>query len=237
MAERNPSPPGKKTRLIRVWHRCRPPGIIAGKTLAMWYPVLSNQKGVRVDVMGPSRVCIRKRRLAHDTPTPTQAKWSLNLHRPGRAFAILERASPMLDGFRTTHYLREGRWPVRSVAKGFGLESFHLPRKPGQLCTKSASGSESARASNRLRAGPSSRGSERAGASCRRVIGGGARTSLEFSGRFSGALARNSTWDPLRSTGRTPDINLHLKSAPETNSKAISRGICGVTLVPELVGP
>ena len=30
--------------------------------------------------------------------------------------------------------------------------------------------------------------------------------------------------DPLRSTGPAPHINLHQKSTPETNSKAISRG-------------
>ena len=34
--------------------------------------------------------------------------------------------------------------------------------------------------------------------------------------------------DPLRSTGRTPDINLHQRSAPETNSKAISLWARGV---------
>ena len=36
----------------------------------------------------------------------------------------------------------------------------------------------------------------------------------------------NRPRDPLRSTGRPPDINLHQKSAPQTNSKAISRGTC-----------
>ena len=41
--------------------------------------------------------------------------------------------------------------------------------------------------------------------------------------RSPGFEPGNRPQDPLRSTGRTPDINLHQKSAPETNSKAISR--------------
>jgi len=35
----------------------------------------------------------------------------------------------------------------------------------------------------------------------------------------------------FRSTGRPPDIDLHKKPAPETNSKAISRGIWGVGIL------
>ena len=38
--------------------------------------------------------------------------------------------------------------------------------------------------------------------------------------RRSPGLGRKSTRDPLKSTGRPPDINLHQKSAPETNSNA-----------------
>ena len=40
---------------------------------------------------------------------------------------------------------------------------------------------------------------------------------------FWGLGGRNRTRDPLRSTGPAPHINLHRKSAPETNSKATSR--------------
>ena len=39
---------------------------------------------------------------------------------------------------------------------------------------------------------------------------------------FWGLGGRNRTQDPLRSTGPAPYINLHKKSAPETNSNAIS---------------
>ena len=40
---------------------------------------------------------------------------------------------------------------------------------------------------------------------------------------FGGLGGRNRPRDPLRSTGPAPHINLHQKSAPETNSKATSR--------------
>ena len=36
---------------------------------------------------------------------------------------------------------------------------------------------------------------------------------------------------PLDRPGAPPDINLHQKSAPETNSEAISRGIWGVWIL------
>ena len=40
---------------------------------------------------------------------------------------------------------------------------------------------------------------------------------------FSGSGRTRGPQDPLRSTGPAPHINLHKKSAPETNSNAISR--------------
>jgi len=43
---------------------------------------------------------------------------------------------------------------------------------------------------------------------------------------FSGSGRPRGPRDPLRSTGPAPHSNLHKKSAPETNSKAISRGFC-----------
>ena len=41
---------------------------------------------------------------------------------------------------------------------------------------------------------------------------------------FSGSGRPRGPRDPLRSTGPAPHVNSHKKSAPETNSKAISRG-------------
>ena len=49
----------------------------------------------------------------------------------------------------------------------------------------------------------------------------GPRGPLKRAG-FPMFLPGNRPRDPLRSTGRPPHINLHQKSAPETNSKAIS---------------
>ena len=45
---------------------------------------------------------------------------------------------------------------------------------------------------------------------------------------FSGSGLPRGPRDPLRSTGPAPHINLHKKSAPETNSNAISRGFSRV---------
>ena len=44
-----------------------------------------------------------------------------------------------------------------------------------------------------------------------------------FGGHFGGLGGPGAPRDPLRSTEPAPDINLHEKTAPETNSKAISR--------------
>ena len=57
--------------------------------------------------------------------------------------------------------------------------------------------------------------------------GGGLRgegVDLAENRSFSGSGRPRGPRDPLGSTGPAPHINLHKKSAPETNSKAIWRG-------------
>ena len=55
---------------------------------------------------------------------------------------------------------------------------------------------------------------------CVRLKKGG--KNQNYRAGFPGFWPGDRPRDPLRSTGCTPDVNLHQKSAPETNSKAIS---------------
>ena len=57
-----------------------------------------------------------------------------------------------------------------------------------------------------------------------------------FGSVFLGFSKEIDPGTPLDRPGAPPDINLHQKSAPETNSKAISRGIWGVWILGRGVG-